>query len=204
MEEKRISGLYKIKESLMHSYNKDQEAITNYFSKEWPANHGTGIYHYRYSGQQIIDQILPGQSVIDVGCGLNLFKQKLPNLIGIDPSFDEADEKVTLEDFKTDKTFDVALCLGSINFGNEDYVLDQISRVLKLLKSNGRIFWRCNPGLADHGSEECKKITFFPWSIEKHVKYAEMFNCTLQTCLWDTNYIRPNQKRLYAEWRRRD
>jgi excinuclease ABC subunit A len=40
---------------------------------------------------QIVDKIKPHETVIDVGCGYNLFKDKIPNLLGIDPANDAAD-----------------------------------------------------------------------------------------------------------------
>ena len=47
-----------------------------------------------------------------------------------------------------------------MNFGNEDVILQQIEKVSSLLKPNGRIYWRQNPGQKDHGNEECKSIDF--------------------------------------------
>ena len=96
----------------------------------------------------------------------------------------------------SNEKFDVAFCLGSINFGDENNILNQIRCVIQLLKPKARIYWRCNPGLKDHGNQECESIDFFPWSIDKHVKYSEQFGFRLLECRWDTN------NRIYAEWHR--
>jgi hypothetical protein len=166
--------------------------LNEYFSKTWKSN----LDQYQYSGWALIDLIQPGETVIDVGCGFNEFRGRIPNLIGIDPAFAEADYRLSIEGFQTAERFDVAFCLGSINFGNEETILNQIKHVIRLLKPSARIYWRCNPGLADHGNEECKNIEFFPWTLDKHVKYSEQFGFRLMTCRWDSG------NRLYAEWSR--
>jgi hypothetical protein len=168
-----------------------QTKLNEYFSTKWNPN----IDQYEHSGWTLIDKINPDETVIDVGCGPNLFKNKISNLTGIDPAFEEADYKTTIEGFQTEKRFDVAFCLGSINFGDKFTIMNQIACVVNLLKPTARIYWRCNPGLADHGNEECKLIEFYPWTIEEHVKLSELFGFRLITCCWDNN-------RIYAEWSR--
>ena len=169
-----------------------QLELNNYFSTIWKSN----LNQYKYSGWALIDKISPGELVLDVGCGFNEFKSHIPNLVGIDTANDQADFSVIIEDFRKDIKFDVAFCLGSINFGNEDIILHQINCVVDCLKPHARIFWRCNPGLQDHGNNECKNIEFFPWSMDKHIKYSELFKFKLAACRWDTN------NRIYAEWTR--
>ncbi len=163
----------------------------NYFSTIWKPN----LNQYKYSGWTLADKVKPEELVLDVGCGTNLFKGKIKNLVGIDPAFYQADYQTTIENFTTDKKFDVAFCLGSINFGNKLTIMNQIACVVNCLNPTARIYWRCNPGLADHGNEECKNIDFYPWSIDEHVKLSELFGFRLITCCWDTD-------RIYAEWSR--
>ena len=123
-------------------------------------------------------------------------KGKIKNLVGIDPAYDEADHNVTIEEFTTDDKFDVAFCLGSINFGSFDTIIAQIDRVVNLLKPNARIYWRSNPGQNDHPHEDCNKIDFFPWTFDKHRKFAEMFGFEVTDLKWD------NCDRIYAVWER--
>lgn len=172
----------------------DQNYLNHYFGTIWHRKNGA-LDQYSKTGLALVNKINPGESVIDVGCGANPFKGIIPNLIGIDPAFDQADYKCTIDAFMTYERFDVAFCLGSINFGDSTDIERQISKVVSLLKPNGRIYWRCNPGLQDHKSEECKEIEFYPWSIEEHVRLANMFNARLLECTWDTS------NRLYAEWK---
>ena len=174
----------------------NQQELNKYFSTVWKSN----LAQYNYSGHKLIDQIQPGELVLDVGCGFNEFKSRIPNLIGIDPANDFADVKLPIEFFAADNNnqnkFDVAFCLGSINFGNQNNILIQITSVVSCLKPRARIYWRCNPGLKDHGNELCKDIDFYPWTIEKHVKFADLFGFRLNIARWD------NASRIYAEWHR--
>jgi hypothetical protein len=105
-----------------------------------------------------------------------------------------ADYRLSIEGFQSNEQFDVAFCLGSINFGDEDTILNQISHVVRLLKPKARIYWRCNPGIADHNNEECKYINFYPWSFAKHVEFAERFGFKLNMVCYDTG------GRIYSEW----
>ena len=168
-----------------------QEELNKYFSTQWVSN----LNQYKYSGWAIADKIQSDESVLDVGCGFNEFKSRILNLVGIDPANDRADYRISIEEFNTVDRFDVALCLGSINFGNKLTIMRQIACVVNCLKPTARIYWRCNPGYADHGNEMCKDIDFYPWSIEEHVKLSELFGFKLMTCCWDNN-------RIYAEWSR--
>lgn len=163
--------------------------LNNYFANTWKSN----LDQYQYSGWALVDKIQPGESVIDVGCGYNEFRGRIPNLVGIGPANAQADYRISVEGFQSAEKFDVAFCLGSINFGDEETILNQINHVVRLLKPISRIYWRCNPGVADHGNEECKSIDFYPWTIEKHVEFADLFKFRLITACWDNN-------RIYAEW----
>lgn len=167
-----------------------QQDLNNYFSTVWQSN----LKQYKYSGWALVDKIQPNELVLDVGCGFNEFKSRIPNLIGIDPANDRADFKLPIEYFRNDIKFDVAFCLGSINFGSEINIVNQIAHVVSCLKPKARIYWRCNPGLADHSNDECKLIDFYPWTIAKQAELAEQFGFRLTTCKWDT------ANRIYAEW----
>ena len=171
----------------------NQEYLNNYFSTIWYKT-DSRLDKYDKTGLSLADKIKPGERVIDVGCGTNPFKNLIPHILGVDPAFDQADFKCTIDEFQTDDRFDVAFCLGSINFGTVDDIERQIAKVISLLKPNARIYWRCNPGLHDHANEECKNINFYPWTINEHVRLADKFNAVLIECCFDT------PRRLYAEW----
>lgn len=168
----------------------NQQLLNNYFSNNWRGH----LNIYKYSGLSLAKKIKPEEWVLDVGCGINPFKQLVTNLIGIDPAFKQADYLTTIEDFQTDQRFDVAFCLGSINFGNEQNILNQIKCVDNLLNATARIYWRVNPGRKDHGNKECQNIEFFPWSKQLLHEYADKFNFTVKDIQQDLN------NRIYCEW----
>jgi len=167
----------------------NQQDLNNYFSTIWKPP----IDEYQYTGLNLADRITD-EWVLDVGCGTNPFKGLIKNLVGIDPAMDQADVKTTIEDYHTDQRFDVAFCLGSINFGSEETIKHQISCVDSLLKPTGRIYWRCNPGKQDHDNDECHAINFYPWSETKHYELADLFGYSVKQLEWDNN------DRLFAEW----
>lgn len=169
----------------------NQTILNEYFSTAWKSE----LDVYQYSGWQLIDKIQDGEHVIDVGCGFNEFKTHIPYLIGIDPANPAADVLTTVEDFKGNiYAFDVAFCLGSINFGTEETIINQIRCVVNLLKPVSRIYWRCNPGLHDHNNEECNVIEFYPWTEQKLINYASLFGYSVKELQIDS------KSRLYAEW----
>jgi hypothetical protein len=174
----------------------DQQHLNNYFSGAW-RQRDRGFDQYHKTGWALIDRVKSGESVIDVGCGSNPFKGRLDNLVGVDPAFSEADVQLSLEDYfkQTDSKFDVAFCLGSINFGSVEDIEHQIGLVDKLLAGQGsRIYWRCNPGRKDHGNKECEDILFYPWSFNEHIRLSDKFGYKLLEVSWDNN------NRIYAEW----
>jgi hypothetical protein len=170
----------------------DQQLLNNYFSNYWRGH----LNLYQYSGLSLAKKIKSEEWVLDVGCGINPFKNLVRNLIGIDPAFTQADYQTTIEDFQTDKRFDVAFCLGSINFGNEEKIKNQIQCVVNLLNPSARIYWRVNPGRKDHGNKECQEIDFFPWSPQLLTEYAKEFRFRLVDIKQDLN------NRIYCEWTR--
>lgn len=170
----------------------NQKQLNEYFATKWKSN----LNQYLYSGWSLINKISDDEWVLDVGCGTNPFKNKIKNLIGIDPAFNEADYKVTIDMFKTNQKFDVAFCLGSINFGSEDKIISEINSIINLLNKKSRIYWRCNPGRKDHGNLECEQINFFPWSFDTHKKFSNYFGFNCVDLKWDNN------NRIYSEWSR--
>lgn len=187
----------------------DQQLLNRYFEKNWTPSYRRG---HEEAHQRVARQINDDEWLLDVGCGYNPFKKLVKNVVGIDPAFDEADIKVTIEDYVPDRLFDAAACFGSINFGNKEDIKRQIAAVVKCLKPEGRIFWRVNPGHRDHLSEMCKGIDFYPWSIEELDEMAHDFGFEQRNAVKELNDRRlkyPDQHfpdgkrfstRIYVEW----
>lgn len=173
----------------------DRHFLEQYFSTDWLQGNRS-LAQYRHSGYALVHKVHPDERVLDVGCGTNPFKNLIPNLHGIDITNVGCDEVIAIEDFVTEDKYDVAFCLGSINFGDIDTIRKQIAAVDKALTPNGRIYWRCNPGLKDHKNDKVEQIDFFPWSFDYHVKLSIEFGYSLHTFRHDGE----NHNRLYAEW----
>lgn len=150
------------------------------------------------SGYDLIQRIDPKAWVLDIGCGDNLFRPHLPNLIGIDPATDAADICVSLQHYQPDRLFDVALCLGSIQ-GDDTEVRDQIAKIRDLLTDCGRIYWRCMPDPPPYAVPDWMSL----WTFDRHRKLAHDFGFEVIDLAWE---LRPPPKsaRIYAEWIKRN
>ncbi len=146
--------------------------LDEHFLQYWTSN----IKNHEHSGHNLIDEInqLNPETVLDVGCGKNYFKNKINNLIGIDPIFDNADIKIDILEYDGDiNSFDVILVLGSINFGSEEYILKQLEKAISLCKNGGRIYFRVNPGISNPNSPW---MDYFEWDKDKIIRYAKTYN----------------------------
>ena len=132
------------------------ETELKYFKDSWQPDYSK----FKYSGWALLDKIKDTDIVLDIGCGYNLFKEKLGDrLWGIDPANDKADEVVSWEKFVAHKDFNVYFILGSLNFGTEENVEQQIAKLAKVTKKGDRIYWRQNPGTGDHPWKGVEKST---------------------------------------------
>lgn len=172
----------------------DQGLLNDYFANKWSPIYGECP---DYTHRELATQIGDDEWVLDVGCGYNPFKNLCKNVIGIDPAFDQADVITTIENYEPDRLFDVAICFGSINFGSDDDIRNQIKKVVSCLKDTGRIYWRVNPGYKDHQHEGCKAIDFYPWTMEKLQEFSSEFGFK------QINFKKESvgvTERLHAEW----
>ncbi len=171
--------------------------LHDYFANTWrPAL--TTYSNSKY--ENIANNINDNEYLLDVGCGDNPFKSLVKNCHGIDPYNALADEQVSIEEFVPSRLYNVATCLGSINFGtDETYIAQQIEKVVSCLTPSSRIYWRVNPGRRDHSTAECMHIDFFPWTFTKLRKYAELHGYTQTNEHYEDS---ENVLRLYAEWHR--
>jgi len=152
----------------------NEEVLSNYFAKVWQPE----TKKYKYSGLAIIDQVnaLNPKAVLDVGCGYNEFKGKIQNLTGIDPFNTRADIMLHTLEYETDIEYDVTICLGSINFGSADKIVNEIKKVVGLTKKGGLIIFRANPGI-QHQDKHAEWIDFFEWDQAFIMNVAHTFNC---------------------------
>jgi SAM-dependent methyltransferase len=142
---------------------------------------------YSYTGWQLVDQVnkLNPRAVLDVGCGYNQFKDRIPNLIGIDPYNNCADYQVDILEFAAvEESFDAIIALGSINFNSKEDIELRIANCVKMLAPKGKMFFRVNPGIQH---EKGPWVDVFPWSFEVAHEFAKKFNLHLDEFKKDAN-----------------
>lgn len=150
---------------------------SDYFSGKWS---DASLDTYQFSGWNLIDKVnsLNPDRVLDIGCGFNRFKGKINNLVGIDPYNDCADCKCSVEEYDGPPA-DVVLCLGSINFGDEETIDHQLEIVDSLFTKYA--FFRVNPGIAHSWSADWKDIIWFKWTVEKIHQVSKKYKYNLTT-----------------------
>ena len=169
--------------------------LKDYFTYDWPSSRTAGLDRYYWTGFRLIDEIREGESVLDVGCGINPFKRHIANLHGIDITDIGSDEQVDVQYFKSEKKYDVAFALGSINFCNYDTIRDQTEGMVNALKQKSRIYWRCNPAHRDHTNDKVNDVPFFHWRLEHHLLLSKRFG-------YEITEFMPDQNRYYVKWER--
>jgi len=174
------SNVYKLADTI------DDAVLHNYFSNVWQAE----TKKYKYSGLSIIDEVnaLKPRKVIDLGCGYNEFKGKIDNLIGVDPYNKKADITSSILGYKTSAKFDVAICLGSINFGSSDKIIAELASAVNLVTDGGLLYFRVNPG-TQHEAPESKWINFYDWDPVFVSNIAQHLDCELLTLRQDLNRL---------------
>tara|TARA_Y100000741_G_scaffold65109_1_gene46730 strand:- start:465 stop:983 length:519 start_codon:yes stop_codon:yes gene_type:complete len=142
--------------------------LETYFSGVWQDQNFKCL---EYSGYQLVDYVNAQKpsSVLDVGCGYNRFKGKIKNLVGIDPYNDAADIKVSVENYIS-APFEIALCLGSINFGDVDHQLEKLHTLWRK-----EAIFRVNPGIP-HAWADYGDVEWYPWSLDKIYDIAERYD----------------------------
>lgn len=152
---------------------------------------------YQYSGWNVVDEINKKnpRAVLDVGCGYNQFKPRIPNLVGIDKFNNSADYMVDILDYNVDPgTYDAVIVFGSINFGDYDDVSRRFAKVFELTASNGIVYVRANPG---HNHKNGPWIDIFPWSFENAHRIAKENDVDL------VSFKRDNGDRLFFSYQKR-
>ena len=145
----------------------DRQEISHLMSN---AYHSTDNF---YTFAEQINRYNP-QLVIDAGCGTNLWKNKVKNLVGFDKKAHEnLDHMCTYIEFDNHvqpESADFIFCLGSMHHKNGfDKELDL---VYKWLKPGGRIIMRVRADLEDDSVSA--------WTLDDIKKYTEHYNYTIE------------------------
>jgi hypothetical protein len=169
----------------------DQRYLMWFFGEIWKPR--TEQYHW--TGYRIAEEIcrVNPKKVLDVGCGYNPFKGRIPNLIGIDPYNNCADFMVDILDYHVEPaSYDHVIALGSINFNSREDIELRFAATVNLLAPNGHLWMRCNPG---HSHKNGPWVEIFPWSFDVAYELAKKYNLTLET-------LKQDQDRLFFLFKR--
>ena len=172
--------------------------VTNDINQKYSARFWGGIWQprtevYQFTGWNIVELINKANpvAVLDVGCGFNQFKARIPNLIGIDAYNHSADYMVDILDYTVpNETYDHVIVFGSINFGDFDDINARFKKVVDLTMTGGKIYVRANPG---HVHKNGQWIDIYPWDFDTAYKIAQLHNCEL------SSFKKDNGDRLYFE-----
>jgi hypothetical protein len=81
---------------------------------------------------------------VDIGCGSNRFKGKIPNIIGLDMFNDNADIVASIESNPFDiNSIDGAIIFGSIQFLSKEYTLANFDISMSWIQPNSPILFKC-------------------------------------------------------------
>ena len=167
------------------------------------------ITKFTETGWEMINEINnsnPGV-VLDLGCGNNIYKGKINNLIGVDildNKLQDIYSPIESLPFK-DNYADVILALGSVNFGSEDLIDAQLQEIKRVSKPGARIYFRV---LSGHHLQP-----YFNWTDEilykKSKKYSFEFLQESKTITRNRRSYHEHDnrtgyrdlKRLYCIWK---
>lgn len=173
------------------------EIDTRYASRFW----GGGVWQpktdiYQYTGWGIVDEINKRnpRAVLDVGCGYNQFKPRIPNLVGIDKFNNSADYMVDILEYNVEPgTYDAVIVFGSINFGEYEDIAARFRKVFELTAKGGRIYVRANPGETHKNGPW---VAIYPWDFDTAHRIAKENDATLVT------FKKDNGNRLFFIYER--
>lgn len=170
-----------------------------YASRFW----GGGVWQpktdiYQYTGWGIVDEINKRnpRAVLDVGCGYNQFKPRIPNLVGIDKFNNSADFMVDILEYNVEPgTYDAVIVFGSINFGEYEDIAARFRKVFELTAPGGRIYVRANPGETHKNGPW---VAIYPWDFDTAHKIAKENDAILVT------FKKDNGNRLYFTYEKKN
>jgi len=133
---------------------------------------------FQKCGRELIDLInsLNPALVLDLGCGWNQYKEKITNLIGIDLVDHGADIVGDISNLEfDDNSADVCLCLGSINFGDNDTITGQIKEMYRVLKPGGIAIFRAYTTEVND-MKELPNDAYYDFTSKRVNEFTQLFN----------------------------
>ena len=169
------------------THDLSERYINRFFGEIWKPR----TNDYDYTGWGLVEQVneLNPRSVLDVGCGYHPFKNRITNLVGIDPYNNCADYMVDILDYVGEH--DVVIALGSINFNSRDEIESRFAKCVEILTKGGRFILRANPGITHKTGPY---VDIFPWTFEVVKEFADKYNLKL------LEFKKDNNDRLYFSY----
>jgi hypothetical protein len=150
---------------------------------------GYKVFHqYTHTGMNLIEEVndLDPDLVIDAGCGHNRFKGKIKKLIGFDQEpFPFADLHMSIEQINfRPESADVVMCLGSVQFGNRDFVRNQMKKITSWVKPGGFIIMRTMNQFFKQGSYPYQEAHYI-WNESDAKEIGEENNVSIIKGIWE-------------------
>ena len=86
-------------------------------------------------------------TIYDLGCGNNVFKANIPNIVGLDPTFDQADIKDYVDDDYIaghQNYFESMFAINSLHFFPMRELRNQVQKIVTMMKPGARCFLALN------------------------------------------------------------
>ncbi len=160
----------------MKSYQDKIEFVRNHFEKNFEIFRRKFPLYRTKSGLALANEIKETnpQLVIDLGCGSNMFKSIIPNLIGVDiarlPEVDIISDIRELPKFFNKGCADWLLNFGPLNYFDEEWSNEICDVMRYLIKPNGIIVCHVNMKTVNHTIPRSTQ-----WTDEKIVSVGERF-----------------------------
>lgn len=149
--------------------------------------------------------------VIDAGCGRNMYKEKIQNLIGFDSGdYQGVDFKSSILDANFDlESADVVMALGSVQFVSLKYIRKNLEKLVSWTRSGGYLIMRAT--IKDENI--LKQIRFnnliklVPWPDKFLEEMTKKLNLEIVVDPWETVVTYPNgrtMRKMYWVWRKKN
>lgn len=104
-------------------------------------------HKWKIRGKNLIEKLKrmqqerPSLSVLDLGCGYNMYKEHLSNVTGVDPYIEDADHLCRIEDFNPQHKYDIIICFGPMNWYTFDQQVRNMRKIKECLAEGGICYW---------------------------------------------------------------
>ena len=196
-------------------YEEHKQNMIKHFSRP-TTNALKNLSFYRsetgFKGIKYINEQLKPNSVLDVGCGMNNFKNVINNLTGIDlidykkvhDGVNGADIVEDVFDFyaREKPNFDMIYCVGALNFGNEETICKMLQVFKEIVGPGGRIFGHVRPGTFKN-HERDKKFGFYhyPWTKKEIERISKLVGIEVIDMKVETTSLEQMDNDMLREYR---